>query len=282
MLVATKTFTTSDRWHGEFLVVAGKDRVSEDSPIALEHPDWFEPVAGTRRGGRERIAVMADTPTLIPVPTSTRPPRSTALTTKSSTPAKPPGVVFGKSRRPRWMLTGPSKTLPLRECVLRGGPAAQTIRLGGVARADLLDAVRAAGDVETGGLLFSASRPWRSEIRLVAVSGPGPDARHEPGRYIADVTHDLDRIRAMRRYRDLVCVGAWHSHPGGTTRPSDADLVHWSSVRALVDVDALVGLIVAGDPSAGWVHAKFVPHVIRPGASSRSADIAERSTLVES
>ena len=76
---------------------------------------------------------------------------------------------------------------------------------------------------ETGGALFG----WESDGALVVAcaSGPGTRAKHRPRSFEAHRATTAAAMRAValsseRRYGYL---GTWHTHPGGTARPSALD-----------------------------------------------------------
>jgi hypothetical protein len=57
MLRATRTFITADTY-AEIRVVKGRTHIADGSPLALSHPESFEPVPGRPPGARERVMSM--------------------------------------------------------------------------------------------------------------------------------------------------------------------------------------------------------------------------------
>lgn len=79
---------------------------------------------------------------------------------------------------------------------------------------------------ETGGMLLG----YRGDeaphaIQVTCLVGPGPEAVHAPHRFEPDGEWQDARIaRAYERSgRVVTYLGDWHSHPGGSARPSRTD-----------------------------------------------------------
>lgn len=148
--------------------------------------------------------------------------------------------------------------------------------------------------VETGGALFG----FGSDLELVVACayGPGPRARHrrssfEPHPRTTDALIEAVWRASDRRYRYL---GSWHSHPGGSARPSTTD-VHTTERVAndpAVRLSSPLVLIQATSPAHGvacpgelrgwhwssdqvwllpcelepvWLEDRFCPSVVVPG-----------------
>ena len=85
---------------------------------------------------------------------------------------------------------------------------------------------RRGGALEEGGVAVGHASGL-DEVVIVAVGGPGPDSVRRIDSYRPDGIHDYEFIQQMARvYADdsLVAMASWHSHPGGTLLPSQADM----------------------------------------------------------
>lgn len=77
--------------------------------------------------------------------------------------------------------------------------------------------------LETGGILMGRTRSRTTVVR--ALIGPGPEAEHR--RYSFSPDHEWQTQAVADVYasfkRAIDYLGDWHTHPGGTTRPSERD-----------------------------------------------------------
>ncbi|MCU1676709.1 MAG: hypothetical protein JWM93_1467 [Frankiales bacterium] len=89
---------------------------------------------------------------------------------------------------------------------------------------------------ETGGPLLGYQD---GEDTVIACAyGPGPRARHrattfEPHRPTTQAVIDVVAAHSDGRYRFL---GSWHTHPGGSPRPSSTDLASLESIASETEV----------------------------------------------
>ncbi|MFE4000460.1 Mov34/MPN/PAD-1 family protein [Nocardioides sp. YIM B13467] len=106
--------------------------------------------------------------------------------------------------------------------------------------------VAAAPDgLETGGILLGKDT---SDGVTIGVAGdPGPNAVHEPTRFLRDLNHAQRIAAAGWEHDQSVWVGEWHTHPRADPVPSAIDLD--SYLRHLTDdelgFDRLISIIVS-------------------------------------
>lgn len=78
---------------------------------------------------------------------------------------------------------------------------------------------------ETGGVLLGYWAQPHTEVVVTAVIGPGPQAIHDPTRFVPD--HDYQEAEIARRYAEALernaYLGDWHSHPSGRSGLSRQD-----------------------------------------------------------
>ena len=85
--------------------------------------------------------------------------------------------------------------------------------------------------LETGGVLIGYRKD--NEVIITDMTGPGPDAKHEPLYFDVDTkwtTAKADEIFDSTDGR-LRFLGDWHSHPGGYCHPSVLDVKALEKVR---------------------------------------------------
>lgn len=85
---------------------------------------------------------------------------------------------------------------------------------------------RACEPEETGGVLLGyRGHDDPLSVRVVQQVGPGPGAVHAPRRFEPDGEWQDARIAEAyeRSGRVVTYLGDWHSHPGGSARPSRTD-----------------------------------------------------------
>ena len=109
-------------------------------------------------------------------------------------------------------------------------PLISTVWLDDRAAAVIQSEAAARPRVETGGALFGFGAD--DELVVACAYGPGPRAKHrrssfEPHRATTDALIRAVWLASDRRYRYL---GSWHTHPGGSARPSGTDLQTTESV----------------------------------------------------
>jgi hypothetical protein len=116
-------------------------------------------------------------------------------------------------------------------------------------------ATRGTDMLESGGWLFSHPGFLNS---VVAATGPGADAEHEPHSMRMGVEH-LETARAAHPH--LIACGSWHLHPSngdlvGVAKPSPADRKAWELWRQAEGLSHHIG-IIAVDPGNGWTDPKL-------------------------
>jgi integrative and conjugative element protein (TIGR02256 family) len=78
---------------------------------------------------------------------------------------------------------------------------------------------------ETGGVLLGYWTQQTSEPVITHTIGAGPDAIHEPRRFVPDHEYQLTEIARLYRESDrcLDYLGDWHTHPGVAPYLSKSD-----------------------------------------------------------
>ncbi|WNZ59918.1 Mov34/MPN/PAD-1 family protein [Myxococcus sp. MxC21-1] len=101
----------------------------------------------------------------------------------------------------------------------------------------------AAAPLETGGMLLG--QVVDGEAHVLAVTGPGPKAKHGRYTFEGDGAHNNRLVR--RVWPRLRYLGDWHTHPGGHAALSATDL---ASVRESLTpaMPAVLELLLAGPP----------------------------------
>jgi proteasome lid subunit RPN8/RPN11 len=248
MLVATRSFVARDPFAGPVPVTAGKSFIAESHPIVLAHPDAFEPAAGRQRGAREATIGGGS---------------ARVLDHRASLPEQPAGLET-------WRLSSRSEA-----CSLDTAPGEARVWLSDEVRDELLtEAKRSVADrVETGGLTFVRAHDRGQLVRVLAASGPGPNAERTPTTFAYDIEHNRQVTAAMAA-RGLSLCGEWHTHPSGAGRASDADLDAWAERRRTLGLDRYIAAIVT-ETRAGWL---IVPYLVTRGGFGR--DVAERAIVI--
>jgi proteasome lid subunit RPN8/RPN11 len=125
-------------------------------------------------------------------------------------------------------------------------------------------------DLETGGYLYSFSRPRYRGAVVDKASDPGPDSRlRANGVFLSDperVESEWGELSRRALDHGLRPVGDFHSHPGGSGEPSDNDRRAWA--RALEDhrLTYYIGLICTRSSDAlGWQFPNLHPWIARGG-----------------
>lgn len=79
---------------------------------------------------------------------------------------------------------------------------------------------------ETGGVLLGfRDRDNEKLVQVVGQIGPGPGALHAPDRFDPDSRWQEDQIAQIYEQSGRIAtyLGDWHSHPGGSPKPSKLD-----------------------------------------------------------
>lgn len=102
--------------------------------------------------------------------------------------------------------------------------------------------------VETGGPLFGYIDPTSSDCVIAIAYGPGPGARHRVRSLIPDRVATQRAIWEVhsRSHGAFSYIGEWHTHPGGTARPSQryVDTLATIASEPPVDVPEPIMVIV--------------------------------------
>jgi hypothetical protein len=237
MLEAIHSFTA--QYDGELVQVrSGRTRVIEGHPIALEHPDCFEPLRGERRPARDRIHAGGT---------------AHLRTATVALPSQPRHLES-------WRLLGRS-----RSCRVGYRDSATRLRFTAEARAGVLAELEL-GDPgrETGAILYGAAH--ETLIEILAAVGAGPHAVRERSLFRFDPEWCRERDLEMAA-RGLLPIGEMHSHPNGGGAPSPADLEAWHARGAAFP--AYLGLI-ATLCRAGW---QLTPWVVRASGICEQAPL---------
>jgi proteasome lid subunit RPN8/RPN11 len=146
------------------------------------------------------------------------------------------------------------------------------LRISSGARRTIVETLRAVAGhrLETGGYLYSFNRPRYRGVVVDRASDPGPDSRlRANGVFLSDperVESEWGEIGQRALDNGLRPIGDFHSHPAGSTEPSDDDRKAWA--RALLDhhLTYYVGLICTrGSDALGWDLPALHPWVARGG-----------------
>lgn len=115
--------------------------------------------------------------------------------------------------------------------------------------------------LETGGILLGYLNT-NDELVIRFVSGPGPNAVHEPSRFTPDHKSQMEYLDAMYAEHGIIAdyIGDWHTHP--CTRP-EMSLLDRCTLRRIahspeVTLESPIMLIAGGSPEHEW---ELRPHV---------------------
>jgi integrative and conjugative element protein (TIGR02256 family) len=112
------------------------------------------------------------------------------------------------------------------------GVAAGRLWLSDDALLAMVEEAESAEPNETGGVLLGWTAGDQRDIVARRAIGPGPRAKHRPTRFSPDTR--WQRVEIAEEYersgRILTYIGDWHSHPGGSERPSTRD---WRTARRI-------------------------------------------------
>jgi integrative and conjugative element protein (TIGR02256 family) len=99
------------------------------------------------------------------------------------------------------------------------------ILLAQMAKASILEEVKKARDVETGGILIGFETEER-DIIVLRASGPGPKAVMTKTRFEKDIEYCQQQLEEASRELGIrgLYVGEWHFHPSGSNHPSALDI----------------------------------------------------------
>lgn len=276
MLVAVRSFITSDRYVGEIRVVRGQTYVSEDSDLALEHPDCFAAPGRAARGSRDRIystmpsgetfaAVVVAEPT-----THTRrvePERFTDV-------AKTGSGHLSAERSPRHLRWQPP---PARRVLYETATGPVRVKLSEHVRRRLVELAERDSLREDGCLLFSQVG-FGNLVEIVEIAPSGPLAKRGLDRFAPDWLADRQFVEAMRT-EGLVVAGQAHSHSQGSKLPSDPDLKMWSTIRQLWCSGPFIGVIISVDPRSRWTMPEFTVWSLTDQYQGAVADRCQRARI---
>ncbi|WP_158296575.1 Mov34/MPN/PAD-1 family protein [Nocardioides albidus] len=100
-------------------------------------------------------------------------------------------------------------------------------------------------DLETGGILLG--KDTNGGVTISVAGDPGPNAVHEPTRFLRDLNHAQRVAAAGWEHDQSVWVGEWHTHPRSNPVPSPIDID--SYLRHLADdeleFDCFISIIVS-------------------------------------
>lgn len=117
--------------------------------------------------------------------------------------------------------------------------------------------------LETGGLLLGWVHDASGDAVVAEIVGPGPAALHGAASFLPD--HEWQRAELARRYaasgRVHSYLGDWHTHPGGTGRPSVRDRRTLAAIAAAPSarIPRPLLAIVSGSPDGpvdAWRHRR--------------------------
>lgn len=108
---------------------------------------------------------------------------------------------------------------------------------------------------ESGGLLYSRSRPGLDEVEVSLASGPGPSSGHHREAMMLsrdeEIEEQLFRTRDRSKYHRCGC---WHSHPEPDPNPSPTDMESWALRSKRAGTLSYVSLIaMPSDDGTGWM-----------------------------
>ena len=119
---------------------------------------------------------------------------------------------------------------------------------------------------ESGGVLMGyTDRTDQNLISVTSQIGPGPNAMHRPHRFEPDA--DWQRDEVARCYeqsgRIATYLGDWHSHPGGSARPSRLDRKTARSIARSPEARLPNPLMVILAGSEAWAPQAYRYHLWR-------------------
>jgi integrative and conjugative element protein (TIGR02256 family) len=108
------------------------------------------------------------------------------------------------------------------------------LRIGGALFGEVAALAAAAFPYETGGIILGQES---GRARTVSeVIGPGPNAEHRRASFDPDQDWQVEEVARLWRNHEgkISYLGDWHSHPGGTPKPSRRDR---EVLRLIADAD---------------------------------------------
>ena len=231
--MATRSFITSDRWHGEIRVIPGRDVVDVESPLVRDPRGRWQPVdPELERCDAIRVQGVC---TVAPAAVATEP-----------------------------LHTEPWRLLPAAQTALRSGaPSPVRVKVNGEVLRDILAYFRDDPEVERGVIGFghATSRlveAWHFEPAV------GVGTRNS---FRMDPESAFDVVSRLRRDRHLEPVMLAHSHPGGSGAASREDVDCWASwLDVNPELPAMLGLIAVRLRDH---RSTVVGHVARTSASGQ-------------
>lgn len=89
---------------------------------------------------------------------------------------------------------------------------------------EMLAFIRNKHPLETGGILIGRETK-DSKVDVVAITGPGPNAKHKHNRFEKDIDFCQNGLDSwIRKDNSLKYIGEWHCHPSKDNSPSRMDL----------------------------------------------------------
>lgn len=131
------------------------------------------------------------------------------------------------------------------------------------------EAARSAPDESGGVLLGYEGRDDPKALTVLLQIGPGPEAVHEPYRFEPDGAWQEGEIATAYEESGRIAtyLGDWHSHPGGSSRPSGLDratarkIARSSGARC---PHPLMVILAGGQPQWGIAAHRFGRLRLRP------------------
>lgn len=127
---------------------------------------------------------------------------------------------------------------------------------------------------ETGGVLLGfRDRDDEEVVQVMTQVGPGPDAVHERHRFQPDSCWQDDQIARIYQESGRIAtyLGDWHSHPGGSPKPSKLDRSTARRIARCKDARAPrpLMLILGGQPGS-WSPAAYCAGrwLLRPASAT--------------
>jgi integrative and conjugative element protein (TIGR02256 family) len=142
---------------------------------------------------------------------------------------------------------------------------------------EMLRICRAAGGIETGGILLGQYNKDHTRAIVHTVTGPPPDSQQFFARFLRGVSGLQKLLDQLWNKKDRrFYLGEWHHHPLPIPDPSPDDLTQMQEIACSVQYACPEPLlmILSGPPLAEW---RLTAHVL----TREGALISLRSSLVE-
>jgi proteasome lid subunit RPN8/RPN11 len=227
-------------------VTAGLSWVRPDHAMALDYPELWRYADGSAFKPKRRAK------------------------RKRSKPVKPANDYLTTSK-PSWHIRSQAELNRTRAVPLcTWNIDTVTVELSREARRAIIErAQAAAGHAETGGGLFvdAAAQPGDKFVVTMA-SGPGPRANRQHGSMMLDTAHMLDLERdQFEAGTPKRWAGFFHTHPSGSGKPSERDLLTFAHCARALDLDGkgitFPAIIATPDPSRGWTEPRLTAWAVR-------------------